>query len=116
MADVVAFPTKAVRDWIIIERELNNVLSTAGLSTDSMTMITERMKAFYETLDAKFDLSGSVSIPGPLSAAQLSAILNAINVDIGRKCSEQLQAFTNRLFMDRLKREIEVHLAPTSSK
>ena len=33
-----------------------------------------------------------------------------INIDIGKKCSEQLQAFTNALFIERFKREIEFEL------
>lgn len=108
MAEIVNFPTKAVRDWAVIEREMRSALSQTDFSQQAQARITERMKSFYETLDPNLTFSVRAEFPRFISTEGVSALCADISEKIGATISEGLKAFTNRLFIDRLDVEIDL--------
>ena len=70
---IVPFPTKAVRDWIGVERQIDELLANIGLLPEAKLRIKERLKTFNDMLAVTFDLSGSMTIHGPVSPAQQRA-------------------------------------------
>src|SRR5262245_43140834 len=61
MDNVVNFPSKTVRDWVVIERELILQLQNAGAPPSVRDRLVEKMKAFRPILDRDFD----ISVPTP---------------------------------------------------
>lgn len=96
MGEVVDFPTRSVRDWLIIERALHDALSSHQISDAVRARLTERMKSFYEFLDVDFSFSIDAEFPGVLTKAQTSAICTQIGERVQPVISEKLQAFTKR--------------------
>jgi hypothetical protein len=108
MENVVNFPTKSVRDKLIIERAMKEALEKTVLSESARTRIVENMKVFYEVLEFPFNFSVPISFPGSIPKDQRDAICSQVGEKIGAVSSEQLQAFTNKLFFNRLYYEIDV--------
>mgnify|MGYP005760673829 CR=1 FL=1 len=109
MENVIQFPTQPVRDWLLIERSMNETLESHRVSEAAHSRLVKIMKEFYqETLNFKFNLSTAAEFPGTLSANEVSSICSEIGNKIGKSSSEQLQAFTKSLFLERLRREVEV--------
>lgn len=103
--NIISFPTKAVRDWLIIERELLTQLSRNGFPESIHERICTRLKAFYEFCDPKikFDLHLDTRVPAE-AAVSLHSELGS---KIGLALDDQLQAFTKRLVIERLNYEID---------
>jgi len=108
MDNIVTFPTKFVRDWLIIERAMNDVFSQNEISPSAQARLTERMKSFYETLQLDFNFTIEVQFPDVLSNDQARSICSQIGEKIGAASSETLQAFTNKLMIERLYVEIDL--------
>lgn len=66
------------------------------------------MKAFYQVLDIAFSFTSDIAIPGKVSQEQVAAIRTGIQEHLGAQIAEQLHDFTNKIFLDRLCRELEV--------
>lgn len=103
--NLVQFPTKAVRDWATLERSLRPAFLEAGLSEAAEDRLLQVMKEFYEgVLSADLDLT----IPAfSVEHANPETLAAAIKAHFSAALEEQLHAFTNRLFIDRLKREMD---------
>jgi len=108
MENVVDFPTKSVRDWLIIERTLKELLSRTRLPPDIQAGLIEKMKSFYALLDCSFAVSLNIEIPDPGGEDKAAAICSKIGEQVGARISEQLQAFTTRLLIERLLREFDI--------
>lgn len=106
--NIVNFPIKSVRDWLMIEREMKEIFLKGGVSSSVQARLIEKMKSFYELLDVEFNSSIDIVFPSILSREQTMAICSDISQKIGAASSEQLKAFTNKLFIDRLYREIDM--------
>jgi hypothetical protein len=107
MENVVQFPTKDVRDWAIIERAMKESFASNGnVSSAVQTRLIERMKAFYEMVDPRLQISIDLATEVPPAAA------TALHAEIGSKLeailNTQLQAYTKRLCIERLNHEIDV--------
>jgi hypothetical protein len=109
--ELINFPTKTVRDWLIIERAMNESLLESRLSPPAQARLVERMKAFYETLQLDFNFTINAEFPSSLSQEQIGAICMQIGEKAGMTATEKLQAFTNKLFFDRLTVEIDLCFA-----
>ena len=103
MSNVVSFPTRAVRDWLIIERSLRTELAALSIPDGAQSRLIERMKVFWGVLD-RFDFNFSIQVEFT-GAGNID--LNTIGSQISAQAEERLHAFTNELFVDRLQREIE---------
>lgn len=110
MENIINFPTKSVRDWLIVERELKQQLSGFGFPTSANNRLVQVMKDFFEILDPDFNFSIQAPFSGALSPDQRSSICADIGEQMGVLISERLQAFTQKLFFDRLHREIDICL------
>jgi hypothetical protein len=108
MGDIVNFPTKSVRDWLIIERAMNEAFSRDRVSSSVQTRLVERMKSFYKLLELDFNFTINAKFPSVISQDQINAICSEIGENIGAVGSEKLQAFTHKLFFDRLEVEMDL--------
>jgi hypothetical protein len=106
MTNIVNFPTKPVRDWVVIERSMRKELSRLGFPENVQERITERMQDFYTLLDVDFNYSIDAKFPR-LTPEEVSSICSDIAAKVGTIQSKKLQAFTDKLFTERLHREID---------
>ena len=106
--NIVNFPTRSVREWLIIERALNEELAKLGVPPAVHSRVLERMKAFFQVMDVSFNFTSNIAIPGAVSQDQIAAICSGAQEHLGAQISEQIHDFTNKIFFDRLCRELEV--------
>ena len=112
VADIIPFPSKAVRDWAIIERTIVETLKDAGADATASSHITRRMKEFFALCDRDFSTSIAYELPSSTTVAQqekLRAALEAVGADFTTK----LVDFTNQLMLDRLRLETQLYYAGT---
>ena len=89
-ADIVEFPTQFVQDWTGIERALRDVLPDFGVPDPVLESVVVTMRAFYTLL-----------------------------IDAGAICdidAAKLTAFRQRLFHERLCREIAMQWQPQDNR
>lgn len=112
MLDIIPFPSKAVRDWALLERTMADILKDAGADATASSDITRRMKEFFALCNRDFSTSITYELPPSTTVAQqekLRAALEAVGADFATK----LHDFTNELMLDRLKLEIQLYYADT---
>ena len=112
MADIIPFPSKAVRDWTIWERAIIEILEDAGADATASSHITRCMKEFHSLCYRDFSTSIHYELPSSTTVAQqekLSVALEAMFASLTTK----LHDFTNELMLDRLKLEIQLYYAGT---
>ncbi len=107
MDNIINFPTKSVRDWLVIERAMKEALEKSAAPPTAQERIVQRMKAFYDLLDPDLNFSIPVQFPGTISNEETLAISTQVSERASSLISEKLQAFTNSLFIERLYREID---------
>ena len=95
MSHIVNFPTKQVRDWAIMERGLETILSEAKISDTAKIEILERINDFFNLVQMEFAFSISENL--------LSSVDSELN-----RFSLALQERSNKLILDRILIEIEV--------
>jgi vacuolar-type H+-ATPase catalytic subunit A/Vma1 len=108
MGEIINFPSKSVRDWATIERAMNETLSSQSVSSAFHARLVERMKSFYETMQIDFNFTIDAAFPSTISRDQVTAICSEIGEKIGVASTEKLQAFTYKLFFDRLAVEVDL--------
>jgi hypothetical protein len=112
MENVVEFPTKTVRDWALIERDMRASFASAGFSREVQNRLVDVMKSFWQLLNFPFNFSIPdlvIEIPVPVpSKDQITVISSAIAQKVGELSSEQLQDFTAKLMAERVSREISI--------
>lgn len=98
------FPTQSVRDSVTIERSMNDALVKLSISDAMHQRLVGVMRSFFqETLYFRINLGVSAGFPSSLSPDDVAGICLQIGQKIGDSNSEQLQSFTNPLFLERLK-------------
>lgn len=105
--NIFQFPTKSVRDWAIIEREMKVQLDGRRCPEAVQDRLIRSMEAFYKTLEVDMNFSINAELPTSIGHDLATEIRASIGSDIGKQTSEILQAFTNKLWVDRLNREID---------
>jgi hypothetical protein len=108
MENIINFPTKSVRDWVLIERTMEEEFSRLGIPLLVQIRLIENMKSFYQVLDFEFNFNTQIAFPGTIPIDNVNAICSEVGEKIGALSSKQLQIFTNKLFFDRLYREIDI--------
>lgn len=108
MGNIVNFPTKSIRDWTVIDRSMRSELSRIGVPPGPVQQrIADKMQEFHKLLDIDMNYSIDIAFPPRLTRDETGALGKEIASKIDAIQSERLQAFTNKLFMDRLCREID---------
>lgn len=108
MSNIIQFPAKSVRDWTIIERALLEELSKNKFPSEVQQRLVDVMRSFYEALNLDFNFVMTAEFPPSLSSAQVSDLCSSISERVAQTSGELLQSFTNKLFFERLNREIAV--------
>ena len=112
MADIIPFPSKAVRDWAILERTMTEILKDAGADATASSHITRRMKEFFALCDRDFSKSIHYELPSSTTVAQQEKLRAALEA-MFTSFTTELHGFTNELLLDRLKLEIQLYYAET---
>lgn len=99
MENIIVFPTKSIRDWVIVERSMRDAFATANIPEQVHKTVIERMKSFWNILDFDLNLSFDVNLSDPY----LPQMTDNIRIVL----KEQINAFTSRLFLERFMREID---------
>lgn len=104
---IIQFPTKSVRDWETIRRALLKEIIKHGASQTAQDRILERLKSFYEIVDFEFNISMDFVFPDTISTEDMSIISTGVGEQLGPIFGKQIQAFTKRLYIERLKSEVD---------
>lgn len=99
MAEIISFPAKDARDWAAIERGIIVVLRTAGVAPADDSDILRRMRAFVELL--YFDVKAPLTVPDDACGQILIALSHELSLALKER--------TDRLIVDRLKRELDFY-------
>ena len=108
MGEILNFPTKPVRDWLLIERKLKTQLSNLQAPPTVQDRLSDKMKAFYQELDVPFNFKIDVPFPSSISKDQVRAICGGISNQISVLIEERSNALTHKLWIERLTREVDV--------
>ena len=104
-SNVIPFPTHAVREWIIIERTIRDILEEGGASPEMTKEVCARMKEVSEKFQARFEFTYQTP---PLPEGVRTAIQDSINKAL-KTFADKLREYTSNLMLDRLKLEIELY-------
>ncbi len=110
MADIIPFPSRAVREWAIFERTFTEMLKDAGADATASSHITRRMKEFFALCDRDFSTTINYELPSSTTVAQQEKLRSALEAMFASFTTE-LHNFTNELMLDRLKLEIQLYYA-----
>ena len=108
MADIIPFPSRAVREWAIIERTIVETLKDAGADATAASHITRRMKEFFALCDRNF--STSIQLPSSTTVAQQEKLRAALEA-MASSFTTKLHDFTSELMVDRLILELRFYYA-----
>jgi hypothetical protein len=106
--NVVNFPTGPVRDWALIERAMREEFRLLAMPESAQATLVGIMKSFHDLLDFQLNLSVDVSFPGTISRRQAAAVRSQIGEGLSAQCTEQLNGLKERLFVERLGREVDL--------
>ena len=107
-SNVIKFPAKAARDWAIIEKAIREQCSVNMFSPEVQKRLLEVMKPFWEMLDPGLNFSVDIAFPAYIREEDRAAITAAVSRDISRMNGEILNRFTNHLYIERLRREVDL--------
>ncbi len=108
VAGIIPFPSKAVRDWALLERTIADILKDAGADATASSHITRRMKEFFALCDR--DFSTSIQLPSSTTVAQQENLRAALE-SMAAGFTTKLVDFTNQLMLDRLELEVQLYYA-----
>jgi len=106
MAKIIAFPTKAVRDWQIIEKALRKVLDGTAADQPAKDTIVERMKPVYELCNRSFSFSVDFPLTGSVSVQERQAVVDAVERSI-QQYELGVQQLIDEILLERLSMEIQ---------
>jgi hypothetical protein len=106
MGDVIEFPTKAVQDWVGVERTLREIFRKVAAPMEMQDAVLTQMKEFFQRYNVQFSLTLELpeNLPQDQSAAVSSAVSRAFE-----DCGKQLHDFMNHILLERLQLEIELY-------
>ena len=102
MDEVRDFPTRAAREWFVIEREIKAHLAQFNVPPAVEKRLIITMKAFYAVIDES--LGFKFDVPFPVSPEQAEVLTSTMRTAF----AESIHEFTNKLYFERLLREIDV--------
>lgn len=104
-SNVIEFPIRAVREWIILERSFRVILERSGASPEMMEEVCARMKEAQEKFNGEFKFA--LELP-PLPE-ELKRIIDGAIQKATKELADQVHEYTNQLRLDRLKLEVELY-------
>lgn len=111
MGREIKFPTRAVRSWEEIRREIERELKNAGLQDRGIEHISERLRQVWLKYDDyNLDISTSLTLPGNTSLEVQRTVSDQIE-NIVRQVEKHFQEAMTETFMDRVSLEIQLCLA-----
>jgi hypothetical protein len=90
---------------------MKDKLSELNVSSEVQNRLVEQMQAVYQILDCHLDLSVEVSLPDTWEEEQASSICHDIVQQVSSAFEKHLQTITNKLFIERLEREVDLYRA-----
>jgi hypothetical protein len=106
--NVIEFPTRVVREWIMVEKTIREVLEQAGASPEMTKEVCARMKGVYEKYNRMLTLALKLPLPEYLSMEQRRAIDDAIRNAV-EDFKKQIHEYSSQVLLDRLCLEIELY-------
>lgn len=104
-AEIIEFPTRAVRDWIAVENIIQKNLQQAGASPEMIQDVCAQMKESWEKLDIQ--LTFALELP-PMPEGFRNIINNSVkNALEGFK--KQIHEYSTQVIFDRLLLEIQLY-------
>ena len=111
MADIIPFPTKSVRDWVVLEKTFRDALANNGVTDPAaIAHIVGRMRPFVDLCNRDFSDSVPLTLPGNTTIEQHAALRSALEDAFGR-FEKSRQQLTNELLLDRLIVETTLYFA-----
>lgn len=98
MAEIINFPTREIRDWVEIERDLVQYLRKAKLHPDAEREILSRMKSFIELLNIQIAFPYQDNAPEVFSR-EMSRCITEINELSARLVKERLECELERVVL-----------------
>ena len=105
--NIIEFPTRAVREWIMVERTIREVLEQVGASAEMTEEVCARMKDVYERYNRMFTLALKLPLPEYLSLDQRRAIDDSIRNAV-EGLTKEIHDYSSQVLFDRLCLEIEL--------
>lgn len=104
-SNVIEFPTRAVRDWVVMERTIQEIMQEGGGSTEMIKEVCGRMKETWEKYNTQFGFALELpQLPPVLARAINDSVQKAI-----KDLVDQIHEYTSKIFYDRLLLEIELY-------
>ena len=104
MDNIIDFPKKDEREWLIIEKSIKmNLNETNRLSNNDIDYICKRIKEFYfEVMNEKF--SFNFEIPQGISEEKRKELINSVK----NSFKKQIHNYTSKILYERLEFEVEL--------
>lgn len=108
MAEIIRFPTKAVKDWNIISQSIGKVLAESGVDDKMSEIIIERLKIFYDKINKVIDFNVKYNLCSDIGQDNIDAIKKGIKegVQFGLK---QVQTIIHEILFERILTEIKIY-------
>lgn len=102
MGEVIKFPTKFVRDWLIVEKGFREMLDEAQVSLEMKNSICSTMKSYWE----KYDKEIPVTLPQLSNQDDMQNVTTAID-----NLAEEFHKIMSQVMLDLFKIETELYMA-----
>lgn len=110
MTQVLQFPTKAVRDWQMIEGAIADILAKADASAHMVDHVNAKMKEHVLRLNREFSVNIDFAFTSSTPAVNCEAIVAAVK-DGFTKFESAVQSQMNEVIFEFLKLEIRLYIA-----
>ena len=106
MGKILEFPTKPVRDWMLVEATLRGILDRTPADERAKQTILTRFRTFFDLCNKTHSAKIALPLPASMTEAEREAIADAVAVAFG-EYEQWLQHYVNQLLLERLTLEIE---------
>lgn len=105
-SNVIKFPTKAVRDWALVEKAIKDTMQLAGASPEMMTEVCGKMKEVWEKYNLKFTFN--MLLPGNFPEELRTVIEDSLRNAV-EELAKQIHEYSNQVLFDRLLLEVQLY-------
>jgi len=112
-SNITNFPTQAVRDWVLVERSIKDIMQQADASQEMIKEVCRRMKEVWEKYKIEFKFSLELPSLPNFPAGLRKEIVESVQKAF-KPFSEQIHEYTSQVLFDRLLLEIELYKLRTA--